>query len=136
MKPGFRFMFKLFAGTFMACVMTCMECPVSATAMAKNGGVVILHSSFELCPETPLDNTLLVVATDEDLAALLREYPGGIDDIRITIENEHGANISFAAGLQWVDHDQLIGQTNLTGQPVHVVSHSYAMRKRWNQTCN
>ncbi|MCX6109046.1 MAG: hypothetical protein NTZ90_05510 [Proteobacteria bacterium] len=116
--------------------MTTIEWPISATAMAKNGGVVILHSSLELCPETPLDNTLLVVATDNDLATLLREYPGGIDDIHITIENEHGPNISFTAGLQWVDHEQLIGQTNLTGQPVHVVSHSYALRKRWTQTCN
>ena len=136
MKPGFRFIFKLFAGTLMACVMTCIECPVGPTAMAKNGGVVILHSSLELCPEAPLDNTLHVVATDEDLAMLLREYPGGIDDIRITIEGERGANTSFAARLQWVDHEQLVGQTNLTGHPVHVVSHSFAMRKRWTQTCN
>ncbi len=136
MKPGLRFIFKLFAGTLVAGLMTSMEWPVSATAMAKNGGVVILHSNLELCPEEPLDNTLVVVATDNDLAALLREYPGGIDDIRITIETERGANSSFAARLQWVDHEQLIGQTSLTGQPVHVVSYSYAMRRRWTQTCN
>ena len=127
---------KLMGRIIMGVMLACLTSTPSAAAFFSNGGVVILHSSLQLCLNAPFDQHLVIVAPDSDLTSLMLEFPGGINAIEITVESKHGPSTSIWANLQWVDKDQLVGQITATGQPVQVLSHSYAMRRSWLPLCD
>jgi hypothetical protein len=126
---------KLGIRIIMSFMLACLASTPTTAASFSNGGVIILHSNLQLCLNAPFDQHLVVVATDAELTSLLHDFPGGINEIQITLESKYGPSTTVSASLQWVDKDQLVGQITLTGQPVQVLSRSYAMRRSWLPAC-
>ena len=101
------------------------------TVSTENGGVIILHAMYRMCPERCGYGDFLMVADDRDMSALRVRFANESNsNVIVRVKDDRG-QLSFDAQLFYADTQTFTGRIVPTGAPFVVVSENYARLRGW-----